>query len=60
MGTIIVIRVAVITWIAFSLLFSKISILDCVKLTTVGFMGEDAVGVAIILETRDNERRKEA
>ena len=53
-------RVVVITRIAFSSLFSNIRILDYVRLMTVGVMGEDVGGVAIILETRDSERRKEA
>ena len=53
-------RMVVITWIAFSSLFFKIKVLYCVKLTTVGVIREDVVGAAIILETRDSERSKEA
>ena len=59
-GTRIVMRMVVITWIAFSSLFFKIKVLYCVKLTTVGVIREDVVGAAIILETRDSERSKEA
>ena len=60
MGTIIVMRVVVITRIAFSSLFSKIRILYYVRLMTVGVMREDVGGVAVILETRKSERRKES